>query len=203
MEKDKKTITLNADKIKAISDQLLFPDKDVEIKSATIKDALCNYSYELLTGKTAGDVCTRKGNHIIHEDLENAFANLNVFLAHLDDAYTGNDNSTTIEELREETETDKYFVTGLKVTGVEENKALILSGRKTVENGIITFTAPKVKLDGNYLYLTQIQEALFKVLNQVEAYMLGKTAPQPEQTSMEFDDDEEMDDDFEQAKVSV
>lgn len=195
MSKDTKTIEL-------ITSNLLSEDKDVEIKSASIKDALCNYSYELLTGKTAGDIINRKGNHIIHEDLENAFKNLHVFLAHLDDAFTGNDNSTDLDTLRQEPETDNYFVLGFKITGVEENKSVVLVGGKAVDNGAISFSAPKIKLEGNYLYLSQLQEALNKCLNQVEAYMLGKTAPQPEQTHMEFESDEDMDGDFHQAQVS-
>lgn len=196
MSTDKTTIPLNASKT-------IIEDRDVEIKSANIKDALCNYSYELLTGKTTGDIINRKGNHIVHEDLENAFKNFNVFLAHLDDAFTGNDNSTELQTLIEEPETEKYTVLGLKVTGVEENKALVLVGNKYVDAGVISFTAPKVKLNGSYLYLTDLQETLDKALNQVEAYMLGKTAPQPEQTHMDFGDEEDdMENEFATAKVA-
>lgn len=194
MKDDKKPIALNA-QISELS------EKEVEIKTASLKDALCNYSYELLMGKTAGDVITRKGNHIIHEDLENAFKSFNVFLAHLDDAFTGNDNTTELEFLREEPETEKYNVSGFKITGVEENKAIILIGSKNVDNGVISFTAPKIKLNGSYLYLAPLHQSLDNAIYQVEEYMNGKTAPQPEQVSMEFQDD--MDDSFEQAKVAA
>ena len=193
----KKTITIDADKLAKAAEKHL--EKDVEIKSASLKDALCNYSYELLTGKTAGDELGRKGNHIIHEDLEIAFTGLNVFLAHLDDAFTGNDNSTELSLLEEEPETESYFVTSFKITGVEENRSLILSGGKTVSNGVITFAAPKVKLNGNYLYLNQLSERLDKVIYEVEAYMNGKTAPQPEQQYMDFASEDEA---FDKAKVS-
>lgn len=173
-------------------------EKDVEIKSASLSDALCSYSYELLTGKTAGDVLNRKGNHIIHEDLENAFSKFNVFLAHLDDAFTGVDNSTELSELEESSETENYNVSSFKISGVEENKSIIISGTKYVSNGAIKFDAPKVKLKGNYLYLNQLLEVLNNAIYQVEAYMNGKSAPVMEQQVMTF---AEEDANFETGKV--
>lgn len=189
----KKVFTLNADKLLDALEQ-----KDVEIKSASLGDALCSYSYELLTGKTAGDVLNRKGNHIVHEDLEEAFSKFNVFLAHLDDAYTGNDNSTELETLINETETSKYFVSSFKISGVEENRSLIISGTKYVSNGAIKFDAPKVKLNGNYLYLTQLNEVLENAISEVEKYMNGKSAPQMVQEVITFAQE---DDQFEKAKI--
>ena len=50
MTKEKgKVFTIDADKLSNLADQVA---KEVEIKSASLSDALCNYSYELLTGKT-------------------------------------------------------------------------------------------------------------------------------------------------------
>lgn len=194
---NEKVFTLDADKLaNGYADQ---KPKEVEIKSASLKDALCNYSYELLTGKTAGDGLNRKGTHIVHEDLEIAFEKFNVFLAHLDDAYTGNDNSTELATLEAEPETDNYYVTGFKISGVEENKALILTGGKSVSNGMISFDSPKVKLNGNYLYIIQLAECLENAIKEVELYMNGKAAPQAEQTHMEFESDQ--DEAFESAKV--
>lgn len=188
---EKKVITIDADKflknadkaIKNLADQ---SSKEVEIKSASLKDALCNYSYELLTGKTKGDGLSRKGTHIVHEDLENAFSKFDVFLAHLDDAYTGNDNATELSFLQDEAETENYSVSAFKISGVEENRALILCGVKYVTNGSISFDSPKVKLNGNYLYLTQLIESLDNAIKEVEYYMNGKSAPQPEQIHMDF-----------------
>jgi hypothetical protein len=198
----KKTFTINADDIDKLNDRMTSPDKDVEIKGAAIKDALCDYDYELLKGPTRGDVLKHKGVHIIHDDLQTKFENMNVFFAHLDDAYTGNKNSTTIEELEQEVETENYSVTGFKVSGVEENKSVILVGFKQVSHGSIKFETPKVKLNGNYLYLYQLKTRLYDLIDEVEAYRTGKTAPQddPDQIKMFADDDEEGDG-FEGAKV--
>ena len=191
---NEKVFTINADKLNGLADQ---SPKDVEIKSASLKDALCTYSYELLTGKTKGDGLSRNGKHIVHEDMEIAFDNFDVFLAHLDDAYTGNDNSTELSFLKDEPETEKYFVNSFSITGVEENRALVLSGFKEVTNGVIKFSAPKVKLNGNYLYLTQLQEYLDNAIKEVEFYMNGKSAPQPEQIHMDFASEDNA---FENAK---
>ena len=178
-----KVFTINADKLSNLADQVA---KEVEIKSASLKDALCNYSYELLTGKTKGDVINRKGTHIVHEDLEISFEKFNVFLAHLDDAFTGNDNSTELSFLEEEPETENYSVSAFKISGVEENRSIVLCGSKQVTNGVISFDSPKVKLNGNYLYLVQLTECLEKTIKEVEYYMNGKSAPQPEQVHMDF-----------------
>lgn len=190
-----KVFTINADKlVNGLANQV---QKDVEIKSAALKDALLNYSYELLTGKTKGDHIGRKGTHIVHEDLEIAFSKFDVFLAHLDDAYTGNDNATELSFLEGETETENYSVSAFKISGVEENRSLILCGVKQVTNGTISFDSPKVKLNGNYLYLTQLTECLDNAIKEVEYYMNGKSAPQPEQVYMDFASE---DDAFEKGK---
>jgi hypothetical protein len=183
-DKKEKVFTINADKfVNSLADQV---QKDVEIKSASLKDALCSYSYELLTGKTKGDGLSRNGKHIIHEDLQIAFDKFDVFLAHLDDAFTGNDNATELSFLQEEPETEKYYVNSFSIAGVEENRSLVLSGYKEVTNGIIKFSTPKVKLNGNYLYLSQLTDCLDNAIKEVEYYMNGKSAPQPEQIHMDF-----------------
>jgi len=195
-DKKEKANVIDGNKLMKVLENL--EQKHVEIKSASLSDALCSYSYELLTGKTAGDVLQRKGNHIVHEDLEEAFKAFNVFPAHLDDAYTGNDNSTKLSTLIEEPETEKYFVSSFKISGVEENRSLILSGTKYVSAGAIKFDAPKVKLNGTYLYLAELTQALDNAVYQVEAYMGGKSAPQYEQTHMDFASEDNA---FETAKV--
>lgn len=183
-----KVFTINADKsIKAANNGLAnLVQKDVEIKSASLSDALCNYSYELETGKTKGDVIVRKGKQFVHDDLEIAFDKFDVFLAHLDDAYTGIDNGTKLSFLENEVETERYFVNSFSISGVEENRAIILSGYKEVANGVIKFSAPKVKLNGNYLYLIELIDYIDNAVKEVEYYMNGKTAPQPEQMHMDF-----------------
>lgn len=197
----KQTFSIDADKIDQMQKKVEeISNKELEIKGATINDALCNYSYELLKGKTKGDTLQRKGAHIVHDDLQIKFDRLDVFLAHLDDAYTGNKNTTKLVELEEEIETEKYFVTGFSISGVEENKSIILQGWKEVENGIIKFSAPKIKYSSAYLYLSDLKERVQEAIEEVENYMNGKTAPQddPNQTSMTFAEEDAA---FEKGKI--
>ena len=197
-----KVITINADTIGKITGKFdtFNENKEVEIKGAAINDALCNYSYELLIGKTKGDTLSRKGAHIIHDDLQITFDKLDVFLAHLDDAYTGNKNTTSLSELEQESETKKYYVTGFKISGVEENRAVTLSGWKEVSEGIIKFETPKIKYTSAYLYLSELKERVQEAIDEVERYMNGKTAPQddPNQVHMDFASE---DDAFANGKV--
>jgi len=197
----KNVITIDADSIKNFDKLISEHDKDVEIKGATLKDSFCSYSYELLKGPTKGDTLTHNGVHIIHDDLQEAFEKMNVFMANLDDAFPETKNTTTFEELEAQDEiTEKYTVTGFKISGVEENRAVVLLGYKEVTRGIIKFETPKEKLNGNYLYLHQLKTRLFDLIDEVENYRSGKTAPQddPNQVVMTFAQE---DDAFENAKV--
>ena len=184
-----KTITIDGNKLlNALQKKEDLENKEVEIKGASISDALCAYSYELMKGPTKGDTLNRKGAHIVHDDLQIKFDQLDVFFAHLDDAYTGNTNVTPLAELETESETEKYHVTGFKISGVEENKSVILSGWKEVTNGIVKFDTPKIKYSSAYLYLSEMKERVQSAIDEVEEYMNGKTAPQddPDQVHMDF-----------------
>lgn len=193
-----KTFTIDADKLAQMGED---SNKEVAIRGAAINDALCSYSYELLQGPTKGDTLKHTGAHIVHDDLQEKFDDLNVFLAHLDDAYTGNDNTTTLEYLEEEVETENYNVSAFKISGVEENKAVVLVGWKEVANGIIKFETPKIKFSSSYLYLSQLKERIELAVSEVEEYRNGKTATQddPNQLHMDFAGEDEA---FDKAKLN-
>lgn len=194
-------ITIDADKLQKLGniDQ---EEKLIEIKSATLKDLTCNYSYELLFGKTKGDELGRKGAHIVHDDMVEAFRQLDVFLAHIDGVFHWANNQTHVGALEAHEDLQNFGVLGFKITGADENKSVILSGYKEVSVGTITFSTPKIKLgNSNYLYVDELNEKLQVVINEVDEYMNGKTAPQYEQLEMEFEESGDEDDDFENAKV--
>lgn len=204
-----KTITLDSkglkklekvvEKIKETAEQ-----KPFEIISATLKDSLCNYGYEVMTGSNIGDVIpSRKGAHFVHEDLQEAFENLEVFLAHIDGAFNSwSNNQTHLSELEEKEELAQYHVSTFKIVGVEENKSVVLSGTKYTVHGDISFSTPKIKLNGTYLYLEELQIRLDVTIGEVEQYMNGKKAPEAEQISMNFESFEQENDSFERAKVN-
>ncbi|AZA91176.1 Uncharacterised protein [Chryseobacterium nakagawai] len=198
-----KVIEINSDQLENMAVLSEFADeKQIEIKSAALKDMSCTYTYELLHGLTKGDQLTHKGMHIVHDDMFEAFKQLDVFLAHIDGVFHWANNQTHIDDLEEHEDLEKFNVYSFKITGTDENKSVILSGSKESSIGTITFSTPKVKIgdNGTYLYIQELKDRLDVVIEQVEAYMNGKTAPQYEQLSMDFDASGN-DEDFENAKV--
>lgn len=191
----KKVIEINADSVDKFVKNLeeIISDKEFEIKSASLKDQMCNYSYELLQGKTKGDTINRKGVHVVHDDMIETFDNLHVFLAHLDGAFRDANNQTPLSELEAEDIVALYHVSGFKLSGVEENKGIILVGQKQVKEGSISFDAPKIKLNGNYLYIEELTQRMYAAIEEVEAYMNGKLAPQFEQSVMTFEQEDDLD----------
>lgn len=201
----KKVIEIDADKLQKLSDlanEKANEEKLIEIRSAALKDMSCNYTYELLFGKTKGDVMKRTGAQIIHEDLNNAFSEMDVFLAHIDGAFSSwANNQTSIQDLEEHEDLNNYGVTGFKISGSDENKSVIIGGYKETGYGIIHFETPKIKLSNTpYLYVEELNDRLKLALNEVEEYMNGKTAPQYETLPIEFPEDEN-EEEFENAKV--
>lgn len=195
-------IEINADQLERLAD-FANEEKQIEIKSAALKDHFLTYSYELLVGLMKGDELSRKGVHIVHDDMLEAFKQLDVFLAHVDGVFHWSNNQTPIQDLEAHEDLTNYFVSAFKITGTEENKSVILTGGKTVSYGAIGFSTPKIKIDNsNYLYVEELQQRLKIVIEQVEAYMNGKTAPQYEQLAMEFPSGENEDEEeFENAKI--
>lgn len=177
-------------------------EKEIEIKSASLKDGFCNYSYELLHGLTKGDELVRKGVHEVHEDMFTAFKQLDVFFAHVDGVFHWANNQTPIDDLEAHEDLGKFYVSAFKITGSDENRSVIFTGSKDTNIGTVTYSTPKIKLEDNstYLYVEELRDRLKVIIEQVEAYMNGKTAPQYEQLSMDFDAPDN-DEDFENAKV--
>lgn len=120
-----KVINITEKSLKALNDYVSQSDeKMIEIRSASIKDMSCNYTYELLIGKTKGDVMNRKGAHIIHEDLDQAFSEMDVFLAHIDGAFSSwANNQTPIQDLEADEALANYGVSGFKISGSDESKS--------------------------------------------------------------------------------
>ena len=180
-------------------------EKHFEIRNATLKEACCNYGYELLTGPNKGDLIpNRKGAHYIHEDLNNSFKELDVLIAQLDGAFNHwAKNETYLSELEEREELENYSVSAFKIIGYEENKSIILYGEKYTPNGRIPIETPKIKFESNYLYIEELKERLSITISEVELYMEGKKAPELEQLSIALfpEDNESHEKDFETAKV--
>lgn len=167
------------------------PEKPVLIRNAALKDGMCNYGYEINQGQLKGDVIpNRKGSNIVHKDMNEAFAALSVHLACIDDAfkYAGVNPETPLDELAQTELAGLFRATGIKLTGKEENDGYILFGEKSVTTGYIGLETPKINLGTGYPYFAELQEAVAKVVAEVEAYMNGKIAPKLEQGEFPFNE---------------
>lgn len=174
-------------------------EKAFEIKNAKIVDQSLVYSYTIMDGVNKGDLIpNRKGVNIVHEDLQQAMSKLVVFLAHVDGAYHWSNNQTPLQELEDDKTTEDYDVVGFSLSGAEENQSVIIKGSKKTPYGIMDIETPKIKLNGAYLYLADLDDKLKTVISEVELYHNGKIAPKYEQQAIEF---EHAETDFESAKV--
>lgn len=180
-----------------------YEQKPYQIMSASIKEQKCNYGYEIKTGPTAGDkIPTRKGEAIIHDDMDNAFYELKVFLAIADDAFKHVFTELPeLDELKTHEITQEFTVTGFKVQGNEEDEGYSLVGEKYVSLGILGVDTPKINHSSNYKFFEELKDAVSNARNEVELYMNGKSAPKDDEdpnqlklpfevSSNEFDEEE-------------
>ncbi len=153
--------------------------KDLVINSATIKDDFCNYSYEVLQCIGIGDTHNVKGTGIIDPDLHNAFRDLNVHLAILDDVFKNkgievkNPNQVTNDRT-----TGDYEVVGFSIKGSDENERIILKGVKfmTASGGQMKLETPEIHINqsSSYIFWAELKEASDAARNEVEQYKNGK-----------------------------
>ena len=149
--------------------------KPYEITSASIKEQKCNYGYEIKTGLTAGDkIPTRKGEAVIHEDMQKAFDALRIHFAVAAGGFKHQyDELPDFDVLKDSSIIEEYHVTGYKVSGVEEDEGYTISGYTYVPLGTIDFDTPKIT-KGNYKYFDKLKEKMDVARNEVELYMNGK-----------------------------
>jgi hypothetical protein len=163
--------------------------KAIEIKSARLKEGFCNYSYEMMTGPTAGDSVNRSGASIIHDDMRVAFAKLKPHLAMICeevDAAKITDISDyesldVLEDYKKnsiEAKVVQFTVTGIQLEGSGENESVQLTGVKrlsTLED--LHLKTPRVKWEGAYPFVHELRAIIDELKSEVEQYMNGKAAP--------------------------
>jgi hypothetical protein len=176
-------------------------EKEIEITGATLNGDFCNYSYDLLKGKTKGDSVNRKGSNIFHDDLKKAFWKLNVHLALICEEIdvTEVDDIEALEniifqELKEDegkiievSEFDKdsighrvmqFKVSAFTINGTGENESVVLVGTKTLSTGDhVGLKSPKTSWDGEYQFINELRSVVDDLKKEVEAYSNGKAAP--------------------------
>jgi hypothetical protein len=184
------------------------------IKKASIKDELCDYTYEVTDGIGIGDTHNVKGKGLIDPDLRNAFARLNVHLAVIDEVFKhSNIEIDDIDKFHTSELAALFEVTSFEIKGSKENESIILKGNKHVSSagGRIEMDAPKIMLDNlsSYKWHNELKTEADNVRREVELYMKGKCTPveveeedNSKQLSIGDQIREESNDDLESAKVS-
>jgi hypothetical protein len=200
---DQDQIPLSETQNTAITGRKDIADQDSEekegrpyrIKEAKIKEDLCQYSYEIISGVGIGDTHNVKGSALIETDLRDALAKLNVHLAYIDDAFK--QKGIEVKDIDTEHNNDLtflYYVTGFKIKGNEEAESVILIGTKSVSMGHIEVETPRISLDSfsSYKWHNELRDAVEAVREEVALYKEGKcipveveeTKPDPKQTSL-------------------
>lgn len=191
-------VVIESDSIAKAGELLQAALKPIQITSASIKELTCKYSYEIMAGAGKGDkVKNREGANFIHDDLNNAFQQLNVHMAILDDAFKSvyGDKLPGLDELNNHEITTHFDVTTVKITGQDENYGIIIYGDKIVKHGAIMLESPKIKSTDGYIFFAELREAVELVMDEVYEYMNGKAAPKMEQGSLDFPDKKDDGDD--------
>lgn len=168
----------------------------IRITEAKTKDHYCNCGFEITEGIGKGGTGTFKGKGlIVKSDLLNAFADLNVHLASLDDAFksAGVDEDALADLVSHEL-TGKYMVVGFKLTGSEEDLKISLIGDKYISSSVgrMYVETPAIPLEGSsYGHSHNLSEVIAKVREEVELYKNGKYDIQ-EENEIPVDDENQL-----------
>ncbi len=161
--------------------------KEITIQSAQLKDVFLSYSYKVNAGIQTGHKASITGTDIVHDDLKDAFARLNVHAAVIDDAFPDG-MVHDIDQHHDDNIAEKFSVVGFIIDGSGENESVILLARKTCKEGKLSLKLPPIRFDGYYPYLNELRAEMDKVIKEVELYNGGKYAPKLVQQAMFTDE---------------
>ncbi|HRH60726.1 MAG TPA: hypothetical protein PL045_09165 [Chitinophagaceae bacterium] len=164
---------------------------NIKIKKAKIKDELFLEAVyvEELPGHSKKDI-TMSCTVPVHDDLKNAFRNLDKHLALLCDDLPCKAKKI---ELWDDEKIHKYTVKGFSISGNDENEGVTLSGNKEAQYGIVNLNTPFQKWEGSeYSFMDELNASVEDCLYEVEQYLFhGKRAPE-KQLEMEFPEEAEI-----------
>lgn len=151
--------------------------REYTINSATIKDGICNYSFDVVKGVGLGDVIAVKGTHIVKDSMRDSFVKFNVHMALYDDVFKHNKiEIEDIDKFHNHELTTLYHVTGIQIVGEEDNESIILIGNKYVSSGgRIEIKTPKIALDNlsSYKWYNELKAASDDAREEVALYKEG------------------------------
>lgn len=178
----------------------------IKITNAKIKSRLfLSYGYSVKENNIENKIPTCSSDAPIHEDLERAFDNLiphfiiiteeSEITDKLRNLITRPNNEDFI--LPEDIE-KKYKVTGITISGAEDNEGVTISGLKYLKTGkSVSFNTPDKKFDDEeYEFTDELYQAVEHLKSEVLEYMDGKHGTKMVVGSFNFDEDDEENDSF-------
>lgn len=182
----------------------------IKITNAKIKSRLfLSYGYSVKENNIENKIPTCSSDAPIHEDLERAFDNLiphfiiiteeSEITDKLQNLITrpNNENFVLPEDIEK-----KYKVTGITISGSEDNEGVTISGLKFLKTGkSVSFNTPDKKFDDEeYEFTDELYQAVEHLKNEVLEYMDGKHGTKMVVGSFNFDEDDEENDSFKLPK---
>lgn len=187
--------------------------KPIQIKSGSLKDIFCHYTYDHTIQQNTTNNVICKSHLPIHDDLKNAFGRFNAHLAVIceeihPDEITDIDNLPTLNpdlpvndpsQDPMAVKISRYSVSSVRIVGNGENEGVILTGMKQLTTAaLVGLETPVTKFSSEYAFVPELRIATSDLVSEIEQYMNGKQAPS-RQTEMDFGDgehEEEEEDDF-------
>lgn len=179
-------IVIKADSVKKLSKKLEQivdnAERNFSIIEASIVDEICNYSYEVTGGIGIGDKHGVKGSGIVKESLIQAFTDLNVHAACIDEVFKhskieiGDINSMRTDEL-----TSIFRVTGFKIKSSKGYETVKLLFMKYVSSGggWEEIKGTEITLDNlsSYKWWNELKTAVDNAREEVSLYKEGNYTP--------------------------
>jgi hypothetical protein len=160
--------------------------KDIEIRAAELKDQMfCNFQYKHTVGPNTTNSVSTKSEVPVHHDLVAAFRKLDVHLAVIREEIDANaipDISDIHPNEGINDTINQFTVTQFKLDGTESAMSVVLIGTKQLSTGdAIKLETPKIAIDDSYQFSTELAFTIQECVSEVEQYMQGKQAENPQQ----------------------
>jgi hypothetical protein len=155
---------------------------------------------EIFEGEDAGkDKVTKECSNRVHPDLIAAFKELDIHLATL----TEQGEFTEFEDAPEKLEI--FRTTQLSIGGEGEHEGVTLTGQRTLkENGVLNLNARFTKFNQehchHYSYAETLNMSVQNALRECDEYLNGKSAPSPQLSLFDGQDQESEPDAVEKVK---
>jgi hypothetical protein len=165
-------------------------EKDMIVTKAALRDDFCDYSFEKTSGVGLGDEYKVKGKYgTVMPALQEAFANLNIHLAIIDDVFkNGGIEFESLAEVKNHDLAHLYVVTGFAIKGKDDNESVSLIGNKYLSaGGRMELEGPKIPIDNlsSYKWYNELKEAITIARDEVAKYHDGHCIPVKVETESE------------------